>query len=153
MVYDTMIKNLYSSFLIIVWYKWRNQIISGTSPPLSMIKNLYSNLEMNTGHIDTLKNVPRSCDLDLSNAPKNAKNGLVWKIKLSTQQVTCTHPGCYDSSFYSIFTFYTWSLPQCSLSFYMLDSFLLPQRSLIYFPEHSLYIFLAIHSHQQLLYM
>ena len=50
---------------------------------------------MNTGHIDTLKHVPRSCNLDLSNAPKNTKNGPVWKIELSTQQVTCTHAGTW----------------------------------------------------------
>ena len=82
---------------IIVRYEWRNWIISVTSPPLSIIKNSYSNFEMNTGHIDTLKHVPRSCNLDLFNAPKNAKNGPVWKIKLSTQQVTCTHAGTWLS--------------------------------------------------------
>ena len=50
---------------------------------------------MNTGHINTIKHVPGSCNLDLSNAPKNARNGPVWKIKLSTQQVTCTHAGTW----------------------------------------------------------
>ena len=42
-----------------------------------MIKNLDLNLKMNTRRIDTLKHVPEGCNLGLSNAPKNAKNGPV----------------------------------------------------------------------------
>ena len=51
-----------------------NLIISGTSPA-SMIKKSDLNFEMNTGHMNTLKHVPESCNLEPSNAPKNAKNG------------------------------------------------------------------------------
>ena len=43
-----------------------------------MIKKLDLNFEMNTGHINTLKHVPESCNLEPSNAPKNAKNSPVW---------------------------------------------------------------------------
>ena len=53
------------------------------SPPASMIKNSDLICEVNTGCIDTLKHVPESCNLDLSNAPKNAKNGPVWVNKLN----------------------------------------------------------------------
>ena len=40
-----------------------------------MIKNSDLNCEINTGQINTLRHVPKICNLDLSNAPKNAKNG------------------------------------------------------------------------------
>ena len=44
-----------------------------------MIKNSDSNCEINTGCINKLKHVPEGCNLDLSNAPKNTKNGdTVW---------------------------------------------------------------------------
>ena len=39
-----------------------------------MIKDSHSNCEMNTGHINILKHIPKSCNLDLSNAPKNTKH-------------------------------------------------------------------------------
>ena len=39
-----------------------------------MIKNSHSNFEMNTGHINILKHIPKSCNLDLSNTPKNTKH-------------------------------------------------------------------------------
>ena len=39
--------------------------------------------EMNTGHIDTLKYVPKGYNLGLSNSPKNAKNGPVLVKKLN----------------------------------------------------------------------
>ena len=57
----------------------------------SMIKNLHSNCEMNTGHINTLKHPPESCNLDLSNAPKNTKNGPVWVKKLNHQNSLRNH--------------------------------------------------------------
>ena len=38
---------------------------------------IHLHCEMNTGHIDTLKYAPKVCNLGLSNAPKNAKNGPV----------------------------------------------------------------------------
>ena len=50
--------------------------VSGTSPS-SMIKNLQSNYEMNTGHVNTIKHSPESCNLGLSNTSKNANNGPV----------------------------------------------------------------------------
>ena len=43
------------------------------SPSASMIKNPNLNCETNTGHINTLKHRPEGCDLELSNAPRNAK--------------------------------------------------------------------------------
>ena len=42
-----------------------------------MIKNLDLISEMNTERINTLKYVPKSYNLGLSNSPKNAKNGPV----------------------------------------------------------------------------
>ena len=48
-----------------------------------MIKNSDLSCEVNTGYIDTLKHVPESCNLDLSNALKNAKNSPVWVNKLN----------------------------------------------------------------------
>ena len=44
---------------------------------------IHLNCEMNTGHINTLKYVPKICNLDLSNAPKNAKNDPVLVKKLN----------------------------------------------------------------------
>ena len=51
-------------------------MITGTSPA-SMIKKIDLKFEINAEHINTLKHVPKSCNLGLSNAPKNAKNGPV----------------------------------------------------------------------------
>ena len=48
-----------------------------------MIKSLDLNCEVNTGYINKLKHFPESCNLDISNAPKNAKNGLVSVKKLN----------------------------------------------------------------------
>ena len=48
-----------------------------------MIKSSDLSCEVNTGCIDTLKHVPESCNLYLSNALKNAKNGPVWVNKLN----------------------------------------------------------------------
>ena len=44
---------------------------------------IHLNCEMNTGRINTLKYVPKICNLDLSNALKNAKNGPVLVKKLN----------------------------------------------------------------------
>ena len=43
-----------------------------------MIKISDLNFEVSTGRINTLKHVPKSCNLGLLNALKNAKNGPVW---------------------------------------------------------------------------
>ena len=42
-----------------------------------MIKNSDLSYEVNTKRINTLKHVPKGCNLDLPNAPKNTKNGPV----------------------------------------------------------------------------
>ena len=48
-----------------------------------MIQNSDLSCEVNTGCIDTLKHVPESCNLDVSNTLNNAKNGPVWVNKLN----------------------------------------------------------------------
>ena len=48
-----------------------------------MIKNSHLNYKMNTGHINMLKHRPESFNLDLSNIPKNSKNGPVWVKKFN----------------------------------------------------------------------
>ena len=48
-----------------------------------MIKNLDLSCEINTGCINKLEHVPNICNLDLSNEPKNAKNGPVSVKKLN----------------------------------------------------------------------
>ena len=42
-----------------------------------MIKRFDLKFEINTERINTLKHVPKSCNLGLSNAPKNVENGPV----------------------------------------------------------------------------
>ena len=49
----------------------------------SMIKNSDLDCGINTGHINTLRHIPKFFNLDLSNAPKNAKNGSVSVKKLN----------------------------------------------------------------------
>ena len=44
---------------------------------------IHLSCEVNTGHIDTLGHVPKSCNLYPSNALKNAKNGPVLVKKLN----------------------------------------------------------------------
>ena len=48
-----------------------------------MIKTSDLISEMNTERINTLKYVPKSYNLGLSNSPKNAKNGPVWVKRLN----------------------------------------------------------------------
>ena len=43
-----------------------------------MIKDSDLSYEVNTKCINTLKNVPEGCNLDIPNASKNAKNGPVY---------------------------------------------------------------------------
>ena len=68
-----------------------------------MIKNSDLSCEMNTGHINTLRDIPESCNLDLSNAPKNAKNGPVWVKKLDYYRWPMCHiPYFSPSSFHNV---------------------------------------------------
>ena len=44
---------------------------------------IHLSCKVNTGHINTLEHVPKSCSLYLSNAFKNTKNGPVLVKKLN----------------------------------------------------------------------
>ena len=58
---------------------------------------------MNTGRINTLRDVPESFNLDLSNAPKNTKNGPVWVKKLNYYRWSMCHiPYFSPSSFHNV---------------------------------------------------
>ena len=61
---------------------WRNKTITCRSPS-SFLKNPKLTCKTNTGHINKVGHPPESCDLGLSNEPKNAKNGPVWVKKIN----------------------------------------------------------------------
>ena len=46
-----------------------------TCPPASLIKSSPLNCKASTEHINNIKHAPKSSNLQLSNKPKNAKNG------------------------------------------------------------------------------
>jgi len=58
-------------------------MITCRSPPPSLLKNSNLNCKTNTGHIYKFKHPPESCNFQLSNAPRNIKNGSQLVKKLS----------------------------------------------------------------------